>query len=417
MPTKKAKAKTWMPSPQHPAGNPPGEPQLEPVENPVGELMGPTHVLLFDPVTFDPEWRDPRVRLYRENDRTKKLEFHGYLSLDEASEALVAELFGGGRWTAQVVAGDDRGQQAIRRACRFSIPGLYRPPSKTLPGVGPGTAPGVPQAIAAEASPTNFATPNESLNAALVGSVIELLKAQREGSGRSAVGEWVPVLVPLASGLMTLLAKMSERKSDTPTDVLIELERLRSELANLKDRPGPATTAVADALEGIERIVNLTRKVKRLSGSDEESPIPADPESAMWGMASKLMDHLGAKGAPTGASSAPVPTPPPAALPAMPIPSRPMWEQILLGNKARLLDSAMRGVSPELVADVAVQFAPANVIGVLTEFVQRPDMVSVAMQVLPELQQFPAWTEQFFVALRSTILGDEDQESEEGPTP
>lgn len=389
---------------------PPGKPPEEPASELPGGDDSEGSALLYGPDEIDPRWRDPVVRIYREDDRTKKPVFHGVLAVDEASEMLVAEMFGGGRWKAQIIATDELGQSNIKRSKVFSLSGPYHPPVKALPM-------GQRPEAAAAAAPmrgevSTLPTANESLNAALVGSVIDLLKAQREGVGRNPIADWVPVLVPLASGLMALLSKMAEKKSEAPTEMVIALEQLRAELASMKDRPGPATTAVTDALEGIERIVKLTRNVKRMAGADDEA-VPPDPETAMWGMAGKLLEHLGPKGIPAPTSEQPaavIGTIPPAPTPTA---ARPLWEQVLLNYRARLVDSAMRGVNPELVADVAVQFAPPQFVGTLQEFVQRPDMVAVASQVVPELQQFPQWTEQFFQALRGAVTGEE--EGDDGP--
>lgn len=393
----------------------PRKPPGKPAEERASELPGADEsegsALLYGPEEIDPRWRDPVVRLYREDDRTKKPVFHGVLAVDEASEMLVAEMFGGGRWKGQIIATDELGQSNIKRSKTFVLSGPYRPPVKPLPmGQRPdAVAAATGQPMRGEVS--TLPTANESLNAALVGSVIDLLKAQREGVGRNPIADWVPVLVPLASGLMALLGKMAEKKAEAPTEMVIALEQLRAELASLKDRPGPATTAVTDALEGIERIVKLTRNVKRMAGAEDEA-VPTDPESAMWGMAGKLLDHLGPKTLPatTEQPAAVIGTIAPSPSPTA---ARPLWEQVLLNYRARLVDSAMRGVNPELVADVAVQFAPPQFMGTLQEFVQRPDMVPVAMQVVPELQQFPQWTEQFFQALRGAVTGEDEADKGE----
>lgn len=372
-------------------------------------MMGPATVGLFDPAIIQPEWRDVRVRIYREDDRLKKLVFHGYLNFEEATEALLAEMFGGGNYVAQVIAADDEVPSgAVRKWARATIPGPYRNPEGVAglaKGSPAGKAPAMVRVAGGEVS--TLPTANESLNAALVGSVIDLLKAQREipAVAQSSVKEWAPIITPVVGGIVTLLTAMLERKPD-PT-----LLRLQEELREMRDRPGPATTAVTDALQGIERIVKLTRNVKQLAAEDAD--VPADPEAAMWGMAGKLLEHLGGPKAETPKlNPSPMLTPGPVAPPSPPLP---LWQQTLLGNKGRLVDSAMRGVSPEFVADIAVQFAPPQAMGVLTEFVQRPDMVALAMQTIPELQQFPAWTEQFFQALKAAVLGDGSDEADDTP--
>ena len=88
----------------------------------------------------------------------------------------------------------------------------------------------------------------------------------------------------------------------------------------------------------------------------------------------------------------------------------PLWQKVLLAQKGQLLKAASAGRSPEVAAMAAVEFLPEGLRGAMEEFARRPDILEAVYAVVPELQQFPHWTEQFFTEARSQLLTDEELE-------
>jgi len=128
----------------------------------------------------------------------------------------------------------------------------------------------------------------------------------------------------------------------------------------------------------------------------------------------RVVDMLGHFAASRQGAPAPVPTPQalPPGQPAQPQPTIPLWAQLLQSQKRSLLSVASRGADPEWAAQAAVALMPEQYVGVLKEFIAAPEHVSLAVQAIPELGNFPQWTQKFFAAVAEELSDDTDDEDD-----
>jgi hypothetical protein len=371
--------------------------------------------LLFCPPEERQEWwRDPRVRILWYDGALGKWITHGFLPIDEAGPDLLAEMFGGGKWKTQVVAYDDQGKVAIRWARDWVIPGPYKPPIKELPGLGPRTAAAATEVANVRPRETEtrggpYPSAGESLNAALVGSVLDLLKAQREMVKTPvSTTDWGAVLSVVAPVAQAIILKMMDRNTTDPV-LVATLHKLEGELESLQNKPGPTANAVTDVLESIERIVKVSSKVRKLAAGDEES---TDPEAAMWSMGKKAFEAL-LSGQHSVPGSGTAPLLPGATVPGgPPQPPKPLWERILIRHGRDMLIAASRGVDPTLAADWTMNMIPSDLQGAVIELLRKPEAEGLVMQVLPDLAQYPQWVHDFVVTARESLVGEPEPEDE-----
>jgi hypothetical protein len=336
--------------------------------------------------------------------------FHGALSIDEATEEKVAELFGGGKFRAQLMVRNPDGLEVVQRSQDFRLPGAYMPPMGKLPGIGPvpiagvnaGAGP-VPEQVRGGGS----ISPNEALNQVLIHQVLDVVKAARETkpSYEPILAFATVILPPLIEGIF------SRKGDDHGAEVRAALDEMRRELASLRNQPGPVTAGIGDAVKAIRELVEV-RDVITGGGGDGDG----GEKGMMWKMAGEALKVLAGQQPSPAASQAP-----PSRIPGrteVPVqgPPRPMWEQMLLHYRPQLLETIRRGVAPEFAADIAMQFMEPNVEGIVIEFVKRADHVQLAAQVIPELAEFPSWSEGFWKAIREGMAGEpEKPEGEEPP--
>lgn len=347
----------------------------------VREVVGPQSFLFFEDAG-----PDARVRLYREDDLSKKWIYHGLLAADEATEQLVVDLFGGGRWVVQLIGVDpESGKQRIQGTRSTKIPGPYRPPRGELPGNKVVT---VPVAAISEGPVRGGerVPVNDVLNTVLVDRVLDVVQRSQRGQ-ESGPPAWIePMLRLLAPVIERVLDRPQQRDDPERTRILDELRDLRRDVAE-RDRPGPAASGIADAVEAVKSLIGVK---DLLEGRDP------NPDAAMWNGFGKLAEAAlrSVPGTPALPAPGPVETREP----------MPLWQQLLVRNKGYLLDAAMRGDDAADVADLAARLLPANVVGVAVEFVQQPNALDLTGQAIPELLQFPAWTQTFLGAFRAILL-------------
>jgi len=195
------------------------------------------------------------------------------------------------------------------------------------------------------------------------------------------------------------------------------LERMEAKLTNA---PGPVSSGIGDITRAIEQLLSVRDRL-RDSGDDTRS---GDGEGGGGllkeglGLIQSLIQAQGAMATgpgPAGPSRIPGKTEVP--MPAVPAPdpgpARPLWQQLMQRHRGQLVDAARRGLPVEFVADMVMNYLPAEYVGVLTEFLARPDAAAVAMQEIPELQEFPNWNRDFWMALRSGTQDEGDEGDEE----
>jgi len=366
-------------------------------------------LLFFPREDWERDWRDPRVRVLRQDESTQKWALHGTLAWDEAGQDKVTELFGGGRWLVQLIGADERGVSGIRKSQVHRLPGRYKPPT-SVPNTATTAAAGQPAqrvGVIGDGGDGSV-SPSQALNVALVDSVIGLMKAMKETPTRTPAMDWGPILASTMPVLTAIVTKIMDgpKRDDT---LLHQLQAMQDEIVKMRDRPGPAANAITDALAGIERIVKVSSSIRDMSATPEG-------ETSIWGALGKEALSLLANAqrnqqqgqSVTRQDPAVGMIAPPSPTPTGGAPTMPLWQQLLLSQRTRLLDAASRGLDPELVADFAVQFLPEQHVGVMTEFLQRPDATTVLQQVIPELTNFPTWCEKLITAMRAGMFGADD---------
>lgn len=408
---------------QKPAG-PPETPRETPAvkdaaEPQVVEVQGPA-VLCFP--EGDPG--NSRVRIMREGD-DKRWVTHGYLATDEAGPEKVAELFGGGKWMAQLISAGETGRAQVMRSVVFRVPGPYRPPTGPLPGTAPAVPvvmPGAPAApsggsggIAAVESLLSSMqrgnlSPREALDQAMVAQLLEISRVRQQGAP-----DWAGVLTAVLPSLVEVLF----RRGPDPQMVAM-LERME---AKLSQQGGPVSSGIGDITKAIEQLLSVRDRLR--DSSDEGRSGDGEGNGGLLKEGLGLIQTLlqaQAQGAmatgpgPAGPSRIPgkveVPAMTPAPVPAPdPGPARPLWQQLMQRHRGQLVDAARRGLPVEFVADMVMNYLPAEYVGVLTEFLARPDAAAVAMQEIPELAEFPKWNEKFWGSLKDGMQeegGDDD---------
>lgn len=353
-----------------------------------------------------------RVRIYREDDK-KKWVFHGLLASDEASESLVAEMYGGGRWVAQLVGANETGKQTIQSTKMFSLPGRYRPPAGDLPGSV------IPMPLATPlAAPTigvdfrggahGNISPNEALNQVLVSQVLETVRASREVRGGLE-----PILAILAPALPALIEGLFGRKNSETEVLRMMVEEMRREFAALRSAPGPVTSGISDAIRAIKELAEA-RDMVRGESDDGEGRDSAILKTAMQVLAGLVERGRGDPGAaPVPESRIPGKTEVPMRpRPNPPLSTLPMWQQVLLHYKDKMLEAARRGVSGEFAAEMALNFMEPDIVGVVKEFVARPDMVEAAASVIPELREFAKFSADFWNTMREGMSEEEEPDGD-----
>ena len=398
--------------PAGPLETPPETPEVKVDGAPQGvEVQGPA-VLSFP--EGDPG--NSRVRIMREGE-DKRWVTHGYLATDEAGPEKVAELFGGGKWMAQLISAGETGRQEVRRSLVFRVPGPYRPPTGTLPGTTPPVPvliPGAPAAASGGATETLLSaiqrgnlSPREALDQAMVAQLLEISRVRQQGAP-----DWAGVLTAV---LPTLVEVVFRRGPDPQTAAM--LERLE---AKLNTQAGPVSSGIGDITKAIEQLLSVR---DRLRDVGDEGRGDGEGSGGLLkeglGLLQSLIQAQGAMATgpgPAGPSRIPgkveVPVMTPAPVPTPdPGPARPLWQQLMQRHRGQLVDAARRGLPVEFVADMVMNYLPAEDVGVLTEFLARPDAAAVAMQEIPELVEFPRWNEGFWLALREGMQ-DEDEGDE-----
>jgi len=107
----------------------------------------------------------------------------------------------------------------------------------------------------------------------------------------------------------------------------------------------------------------------------------------------------------------------------------PAWRRVLRKDGPKLIAQARAGRDPEVVAALALEFAPPNIRGVLTEFfTQETEVVGkLILEEVPALVEFPQWLTDFVLSAQerlgllaedgdgSSVEGGEGDDSSQGP--
>lgn len=355
-------------------------------------------------VMWATESPDDYVRVHRLDDVLKQWTFHGRLAPEEATEEKLAKLFGGGSYRLTLWGRNEEGKFQYRAIKSVRLPGPYRPP-RELPGTND-------EADDADDAPARGTTPQvgtasnamDVLNAGMVATVMDLLKASREqmaGRGESA-------LTPLLIEMMTrqaeqqtqlLTALLTNRDGGTSArDEWLQLFREAREMVapRPQDNPTNPSNIMREFLAAMREFRDASDELGGSRAAD------ADPMAASM---VKLIDLLqrGASGqlpAPRpGTPTAPAGAAPAApAQPAAPQDTRP-WAVLLRRYAGVLARWAQAGLDPQWAAETVLNLSPG-------EFQLPPLTVDDLVQVAPVLTPWRDWLDQFLSEIYMLAAGE-----------
>ena len=90
--------------------------------------------------------------------------------------------------------------------------------------------------------------------------------------------------------------------------------------------------------------------------------------------------------------------------------SRPPLEALLFNFREQVLFMANNAWEPEYAADLVQRAVPSEALGLLTEFLQRPDADAILVQTIPELGAFEKWRPAFLAECRRLLTTPEDDD-------
>jgi hypothetical protein len=344
---------------------------------------------------------DERIRINRLDDYTRRPVIHGYFASHEATEARIAELWGGGRYVAIHLRRNEQGLETYYKSLTLQIPGPYKPAREIY---------GMPRSVDAPAATPEVGTlggrippgmsARDALDSAVISRVLDLLE---RGKAEGPKIDWPPIVASVTGLLGTIVTAMMSRNRGPDPEMVAMLQRLESQL---KAQPGPAASAIGDAVKAVKELIGVRDMLLPESGGAKEFDVMS--------LIPKLIELVQQRAGVAGAGSGPAPTPlaPPASpvVEAVPVP---LWQRLLLHYRAQIVAFARRGMDPTLAGPLALQVVPPDMEGVLIEFVRRPNAASLVLDTLPELQEFERWVAEFVEAIRSEVM--EDEEEEGGP--
>ena len=95
--------------------------------------------------------------------------------------------------------------------------------------------------------------------------------------------------------------------------------------------------------------------------------------------------------------------------------SGPPWVPLLSHFREQLLFMANNAWEPEYCAELVQRALPGEHVGLLVEFLQKPDAEAreIVVRAIPELGAFEKWVPAFLAELRRLMLPDESDEEPE----
>lgn len=380
------------------------EPAVELVTEGVSEEFG-------EPQTgeasfFDGMSDDSYVMIWRRDDITKKLVYHGKLSPLEATEENVLALYGGGEFLAREKKRLHDGRMVFGRQRSFVLAGAYKNPALSIP---PASAAGG----AVDPNPPVTAQGNVNMEDIKMAGVLSLLQmtqqaAQAQATMQSQMQQMLlSTMTAQREGMEAIIkatASRPEEKRESP------LEMIKTVVEMMKGVQSPKSD-VKDLMEGMRSILEFRDELspaKPSTGDTIMDSVPKMLDLVKEGFALKRMEGT-VPNAPKTNAQIPATT---GDAQAEAHPDMPIWQRVLLAQKNTLIRAASSGKDPEIAALAAVEFMPEGIRGAMTEFVLREDVLAQVVAVVPELQQFPNWITAFFTEVRSQLLPDADGEGE-----
>lgn len=365
----------------------------------------------------------------------------------EAKATIVQQFLGGGTYRMREFVRDEGGAFVYGQQRQITIEGQpkpltdypgsavvnERPMTERSPVEGPGGNAGPAAAIPGGAG--------VGINEVMTAGVLRLFDAQNQNQENATKmmdvmiarslnqpqTDWSKVLVA-AAPLITAFVNRPKDPATTPLDTVAMIQQVAEIFKENTSKAGELKEqiAVIDSILGV--------KQKGLDMLTPDAPPPEDAVDALVRQLPKFMEmmqdeqkmKLRRAGIPVdeiveGAAASPSAAAPtgPAAFPAQPAgvsapaandpakPEGPMWQLILLSRKDYLLKMAQRNKDPVVLGEFEYEVMPDEAKGAVAEFLSHENAFEQIMTTLPELQQYQAWTAQFFETLHRNFFPDE----------
>lgn len=348
--------------------------------------------------------------LHRWDNTKAKMVLVGKMDAKEATEELIAERYGGGRFRVTERVPRETGGHVYGRSREITIAGPMKR-DEDLPPWPSSTAPPAAAAPAAAAPAPPFSSAQAGM-VELMEAVKSIMKENREQTTLflAQIREQYAgqprgddTLVKLLTVLTPIIQALISRPTPNQPDTLKIISELKGFLA-----PKPAVGGRTDSpTDVIDSIVEAMRSLKNMS--DELSP---KDETAPELKTIAELTRVLAKGVEHAPAPAPVAAPvtPEAKLD----PNLPPWKKVLLSNRKAFFRFAQVGADPELAAETAMTFISPALEPVIRAFVVDPQATALTVETLPELASYRPWVEAFLKELRGFLEGGEGEVTEGG---
>lgn len=363
---------------------------------------------------FDNMGDDDYVMVWRRGDVSKQLVFHGKLTEHETTEENLIERFGGGEYVLREKRRNREGKMVWGRQRGITLAGPYKDPAKNLPVQSPRPA--------AEGQPATgplFAGGVVTKDDVQVASMLQMLQMQQQAAAAQAATQQQMQQMMLAQmeaqrqGMLGLV-EMATKMRDQPKENPLEMFKVAVDLVKGAIPVASPKSDIKELMDGMHSILAFRDELTpaAATGNPLMDSVPKVLDLVQQGFALKRAETEGARRPmPTVKTHAniPEPAPTPAVEDGMPL-----WQKVLTAQKRQLIAAASSGRDPEVAALAAVEFMPQAIRGAMEEFMRRDDVLTQVYAVVPELQEFPHWTESFFTEARAQLLGDIEEDPGEG---
>lgn len=394
----------------------------------IGEVLdlGGTSVDLFDSMEDDSYvsvlWFNPDTKLYELQGRLEK----------GSSEFDVQGMCGGGKYRLKEMVRNDAGQMVYSRQRTIAIGGDHFPPKLETPKQ--------PEVASKEDGG------NKTMNEIVTGQILTLIdrgqamtqqqvegitnlyKMMQEVKPASGDSEMMKLMVTMMGSLMTAMTTMmTQQRPEAPvTDPIAMVEKIGGVLK----ATAPSQTGMKENLEGLSQLLDI--KI----GMNEIANPPQNMDDKLMGFAQERIGQLldiiqksqdpAAKqaaaalpaGPPTTSQALPVNTPvgelkeaaQPKESPLLP------WQQVLQYVRSRLIGYATQSKNASVMADYEFEQMTPPVRAIISEWISNDNAFAMAIEQIPELEQYGQWAGMFFGRLHENFYPDLYDEIEEGDT-
>lgn len=388
---------------------------------------------------FDAMAENAYVLVKRMDPDTKQYNTLGRLEPMQATEEMLAEYGGGGKYLIQEKVPAEVGGFQWGRQRTLIIDG-ERKYFKGFPSYG--------KAPASPPSPvpgsTVLAIPDKvTMNDVNIASMVDFLKMSRELTqsqidsirqmNQRQTPSWdleklIAVGLPLLKELLISLRPAAPPPPPLPPDPFVLMERMAQ---LVKDSILPTPPEKQDPVEAMQRniemmegLVGLKLSMKELAGDKEEPDLLTEVTKENLPRVLNLMEaEMARRRAGSAPTSAPTTRP---RLPAStgPAPEAAVsttetgmapWQQLLQARRKNLFAMARDGKDPQICALAMLELQiPASYSGMVREFVQQDDALQLVLATLPELAPYQQWVADFLDAAYLYFFPEEGLEPGEG---